>query len=139
MVLAVHGPAYPVFKLQRSRRKASRRWGQAQQEARRYLADGAGEFSEFLTDLADAIPAPGQYTAAMKFIATAIALVSIGLGFASPFFAVALVQDTAAPQVLMHNWFYGIPAEAIAVTLSLLTALIGTGWLMNWMFAHRAT
>lgn len=41
---------------------------------------------------------------------------SIGLGFASPFVAVLLVDDTPALHGLMYEWFYGIPLNALGVT-----------------------
>ncbi len=54
----------------------------------------------------------------MKLIAINIGVASIGLGFASPFLAVLLVsaEDATARQGLIYNWFYGIPAEVLAIT-----------------------
>lgn len=94
----------------------------------------------------------------MRFVTAAIAIASVGLGFSSPFIAGGLLPiDALDRHGLLYFWFYGIPAEVLAVSplqdvdallasigvfmvqyVSLFTALVGATALVRWTFSGQS-
>jgi hypothetical protein len=92
----------------------------------------------------------------MKFVAAAIAVVSIMLGFVSPYIAMQLLSTGEPRHSLLYQWFFGIPAEFLALVPwnndsamfaaigvyivqyeILFTAIAGTVWLVKWTFSGQ--